>query len=96
MRKPAKEVFEQFSDKYKAINKSLGMKQYMVPYFISSHPGSSLKDAVELAIYMKKTGFIPDQVQDFYPTPGTLATCMSVSYTHLFLLRVAATISFVP
>lgn len=76
MRKPAKEVFEQFSDKYKAINKSLGMKQYMVPYFISSHPGSSLKDAVELAIYMKKTGFIPDQVQDFYPTPGTLATCM--------------------
>ena len=48
----------------------------MVPYFISSHPGSTLDDAIDLALYMKKTGFVPDQVQDFYPTPGTLATCM--------------------
>ncbi len=76
MRKPSAEVFDRFSEKYKAVNRKLGKKQYMVPYFISSHPGSSLEDAVELALYMKKTGFIPDQVQDFYPTPGTLATCM--------------------
>jgi radical SAM superfamily enzyme YgiQ (UPF0313 family) len=48
----------------------------MIPYFISSHPGSTLDDAIELALYMKETGFVPDQVQDFYPTPGTLATCV--------------------
>ena len=53
----------------------------MIPYFISSHPGSTLEDAVELALYLKETGFVPDQVQDFYPTPGTLATCMY--YTEL-------------
>lgn len=76
MRKPDSKVFDRFSDKYKVINKKLGKKQFMVPYFISSHPGSSLQDAVELALYMKKTGHMPDQVQDFYPTPGTLATCM--------------------
>lgn len=76
MRKPSAEVFDRFSEKYRAVNRKLGKKQYMVPYFISSHPGSSLQDAIELALYMKKTGFIPDQVQDFYPTPGTLATCM--------------------
>ncbi len=76
MRKPSAEVFDRFSEKYRAVNRRLGKKQYMVPYFISSHPGSSLQDAIELALYMKKTGFIPDQVQDFYPTPGTLATCM--------------------
>lgn len=76
MRKPAVEVFDRFSEKYRAVNRKLGKKQYMVPYFISSHPGSTLDDAIELALYMKKTGFIPDQVQDFYPTPGTLATCM--------------------
>jgi len=76
MRKPDSKVFDRFSDKYRVINKKLGKKQFMVPYFISSHPGSSLQDAVELALYMKKTGYMPDQVQDFYPTPGTLATCM--------------------
>lgn len=76
MRKPAVEVFDKFSRQYRQINKKLGKKQYMVPYFISSHPGSTLDDAIELALYMKKTGFMPDQVQDFYPTPGTLATCM--------------------
>lgn len=76
MRKPAVEVFDKFSRQYRQINKTLGKKQYMVPYFISSHPGSTLDDAIELALYMKKTGFMPDQVQDFYPTPGTLATCM--------------------
>ena len=75
MRKPEKEVFEAFSKKYKETNERLGLKQYLIPYFISSHPGSDLHDAVELALFLKKTGFVPDQVQDFYPTPGTLATC---------------------
>lgn len=76
MRKPPIEVFERFGKIYRETNRRLGKKQYMLPYFISSHPGSSLEDAIELALYMKKTGFVPDQVQDFYPTPGTLATCM--------------------
>jgi len=76
MRKPKVEVFEAFSRKYKDINQKLGKQQYLIPYLISSHPGSTLEDAVELALYLKKTGFVPDQVQDFYPTPGTLSTCM--------------------
>lgn len=76
MRKPAPEVFQAFVRKYKAINEKLGKKQYLIPYFISSHPGSTLDDAIELALYLKQSGFVPDQVQDFYPTPGTLATCM--------------------
>lgn len=81
MRKPSKKVFEEFSKKYKETNEKLGLNQYLIPYFISSHPGSTLEDAVELAVFLKKTGFIPDQVQDFYPTPGTLSTCMY--YTEL-------------
>lgn len=76
MHKPSAKVFDRFCDEYGKMNRRLGKKQYLIPYFISSHPGSSLEDAVELALYMKKTGFVPDQVQDFYPTPGTLATCM--------------------
>ena len=76
MRKPSKDVFLAFSKKYKETNERLGLKQYLIPYFISSHPGSTLDDAVELALFLKKTGFVPDQVQDFYPTPGTLSTCM--------------------
>lgn len=76
MRKPSKEVFFDFSKKYKETNERLGLKQYLIPYFISSHPGSTLEDAVELALFLKKSGFVPDQVQDFYPTPGTLSTCM--------------------
>lgn len=76
MRKPSKEVFLSFSKKYKETNERLGLKQYLIPYFISSHPGSTLDDAVELALFLKKNGFVPDQVQDFYPTPGTLSTCM--------------------
>ena len=58
------------------MNEKLGKKQYLVPYFISSHPGSTLNDAVELALFFQQQRFIPEQVQDFYPTPGTLATCM--------------------
>lgn len=81
MRKPSKEVFLDFSKEYERINKELGLKQYLIPYFISSHPGSTLQDAVELALFLKDSGFIPDQVQDYYPTPGTLATCMY--YTEL-------------
>lgn len=76
MRKPGKEVFTAFCKRYKETNQRLGLKQYLIPYLISSHPGSRLSDAVELALFLKETGFIPDQVQDFYPTPGTLATCM--------------------
>ena len=76
MHKPEKEVFIKFAEKYKAANRRLGLKQYLIPYLISSHPGCTLEDAVELALFLKEYGFIPDQVQDFYPTPGTLATCM--------------------
>lgn len=76
MRKPSHQVFDRFSKEYKRINQELGKKQYLIPYFISSHPGSTLEDAVELAVYLKQTGFVPDQVQDFYPTPGTLSTCI--------------------
>lgn len=76
MRKPEKAVFEAFCRAYKRTNEKLGMKQYLIPYLISSHPGSRLEDAVELAVFLKEQGFIPDQVQDFYPTPGTLSTCI--------------------
>ena len=81
MRKPGKDVFTAFCEKYKKTNEKLGLKQYLIPYLISSHPGSTLNDAVELALFLKDYGFIPDQVQDFYPTPGTMATCMY--YTEL-------------
>lgn len=76
MRKSTHQVYEKFSEKYKKINKSLNKKQYLVPYYISGHPGADLNSALETALYLKKTGFIPEQVQDFYPTPGSLATCM--------------------
>ncbi len=76
MRKPRNEVFQKFVKKYKDINEKYGMNQFMIPYFISSHPGCRLEDAVELAEYLNHNRFVPDQVQDFYPTPGTLSTCM--------------------
>ncbi len=76
MRKSTHQVYEQFSDEYKKINEKLGKKQYLVPYYIAGHPGADLHAALETALYLKKTGFVPDQVQDFYPTPGSLATCM--------------------
>ncbi|MBR6816966.1 MAG: YgiQ family radical SAM protein [Clostridia bacterium] len=76
MGKPENSVFEKFVSKYKAENKRLGKPQYLVPYLISSHPGSTLKDAIALAEYIKRGGHKMDQVQDFYPTPGTLSTCM--------------------
>lgn len=82
MRKSGPEVYERFRRKYEAFNRENGLKQYLVPYFISGHPGSTLKDAVDLALYLKKTGFVPDQVQQFYPTPGTISTCMYYTGIH--------------
>ncbi|MDP4093703.1 MAG: YgiQ family radical SAM protein [Bacillota bacterium] len=79
MGKPKKEVYERFVRKFNEINKKLGKEQYLVPYLISSHPGSDLKAAIELAEYLRDIGHTPEQVQDFYPTPGTLSTCMFYS-----------------
>jgi len=76
MGKPKNEVFERFSEKYKKLNARYGKEQYLVPYLISSHPGSTIGDAIALAEYLNRTGRQPEQVQDFYPTPGTLSTCM--------------------
>lgn len=76
MGKPSIDAYDKFKDKYFAMSKSCGLEQYLVPYLMSSHPGSTLKDAVELALYLKKTGTSPEQVQDFYPTPGTASTVM--------------------
>lgn len=76
MGKPSREVYDKFVDKYYHINKKLGKKQFLVPYLMSSHPGSDLKAAIELALYIKAMGYTPEQVQDFYPTPGSLSTTM--------------------
>jgi uncharacterized radical SAM protein YgiQ len=76
MGKPPRRVYEAFERRYTEINRRLGKKQFLVPYFISGHPGSNLASAIELAEYFRDRRFIPEQVQDFYPTPGTLATCM--------------------
>ncbi len=81
MGKPEKEVFEKFVKSYFAISKKLGREQYIVPYLMSGHPGSGLDEAIELAEYLRDTGYQPEQVQDFYPTPGTLSTTMY--YTEL-------------
>ncbi len=76
MNKPSFKVYKEFSDKYAEINKKEGKKQFLVPYLISSHPGCTLKDAVKLTEYLKSIGYMPEQVQDFYPTPSTRATCI--------------------
>ena len=76
MGKPRKELYLKFVEKYHEKNREFGKKQYLVPYLMSSHPGCTLNDAIELACYLKKIRHTPQQVQDFYPTPGTLATCM--------------------
>lgn len=76
MGKPAGDVYERFVKKYYDINKRLGMEQYLVPYLMSSHPGSNLDAAIELAEYLRDIHHMPEQVQDFYPTPGTLSTAM--------------------
>lgn len=76
MGKPAPEVYEAFKAKYEAINRRLNKKQFLVPYLISGHPGTTLQDAIELALYIKANRVMPEQVQDFYPTPGTVSTTM--------------------
>ncbi len=76
MGKPGQKVYEAFSQKYYAVNEKLGKKQFLVPYLMSSHPGSRLKDAIALAEYLRDHRLNPEQVQDFYPTPGSLSTCM--------------------
>ena len=76
MNKTPHALYEEFLRRYARMNERLGRKQYVVPYLMSSHPGCTLRDAVELAQYLKKTGHRPQQVQDFYPTPGTVSTCM--------------------
>ncbi len=76
MGKPQNHVYRSFIEKYNKVNKKHGMNQYVVPYLMSSHPGSSLKEAIELAEYLRDIGYMPEQVQDFYPTPSTISTCM--------------------
>ena len=76
MGKPPHSVYAAFTEKYKKLNKEEGMNQFLVPYLMSSHPGSTLKDAVTLAEYLQTLGYMPEQVQDFYPTPSTISTCM--------------------
>ena len=76
MGKPGRDVYDAFCAKYAKINQQLGKEQYLVPYLISSHPGSDLAAAIELAEYLRDINHQPEQVQDFYPTPGTLSTCM--------------------
>ena len=82
MGKPPIEVYESFKKKYFALCQNAGLEQYLVPYLMSSHPGSSMNDAVEMALWLKKWGYMPEQVQDFYPTPGTISTVMYYTGIH--------------
>ena len=79
MGKPSFSIYEKFRERYTRINEKLGKKQYLVPYLMSSHPGATLDDAILLAEYLNRVGYMPEQVQDFYPTPGTLSTAMYYS-----------------
>ncbi len=76
MGKPDSSVYEKFAEKFTKVNQRLGKKQYLVPYLMSSHPGSTLNDAIELALFLKRNNMNPQQVQDFYPTPGSISTAM--------------------
>ncbi len=76
MGKPPIETYKKFQKRFYELTKGMGKKQYLVPYLMSSHPGSTMKDAIELAVFLKREGLHPEQVQDFYPTPGTISTCM--------------------
>ena len=82
MGKPSSEVFEKFKKKYFALCAEAGLEQYLVPYLMSSHPGTTMADAVEMALWLKKWGYSPEQVQDFYPTPGTISTVMYYTGIH--------------
>jgi uncharacterized radical SAM protein YgiQ len=76
MGKPKVDIYLDFLDEYKKVNDELGLKQYTIPYFIAAHPGSTLESAINLALHAKSIGFVPDQGQEYYPTPGTVSTCM--------------------
>lgn len=76
MGKPDISVYNRFKQRFYELTKSVGKKQYLVPYLMSSHPGSTINDAIELSVFLKREGMHPEQVQDFYPTPGTVSTCM--------------------
>ncbi len=76
MGKPHIKAYKKFSDQFYATTKQIGKEQYLVPYLMSSHPGSTMKEAVEVAVFLKQNNIRPEQVQDFYPTPGTISTCM--------------------
>ena len=82
MGKPPIEVYEKFKKKYFALCDRAGLEQYLVPYLMSSHPGTTMNDAVEMALWLKKWGYMPEQVQDFYPTPGTISTVMYYTGIH--------------
>ncbi|MBO5315828.1 MAG: YgiQ family radical SAM protein [Clostridia bacterium] len=82
MGKPPIEVYEGFKKKYFALCDKAGLEQYLVPYLMSSHPGTTMNDAVEMALWLKKWGYMPEQVQDFYPTPGTISTVMYYTGIH--------------
>jgi len=82
MGKPNIEVFERFKKKFFEISRRAGLEQYLVPYLMSSHPGSTMKDAVDMALWLKEWGYSPEQVQDFYPTPGTISTVMYYTGIH--------------
>ncbi|RGX54484.1 YgiQ family radical SAM protein [Anaerotruncus sp. AF02-27] len=87
MGKPHIEVYERFAERFYKLTKQVGKEQYLVPYLISSHPGSTLKDAVNLALFLKRNRIRPEQVQDFYPTPGTVSTCMFYTGLDPYTLR---------
>lgn len=87
MGKPHIEAYIKFSKKYFEFSNAENKEQYLVPYLMSSHPGSTLKDAVELALFLKKNGIRPEQVQDFYPTPGTVSTCMFYTGTDPYTMQ---------
>ena len=76
MGKPHINVYERFKKRFYELTEKVGKKQFLVPYLMSSHPGSTINDAIELSLFLKKEGLHPEQVQDFYPTPGTVSTCM--------------------
>ena len=81
MGKPAAEVYLKFKKRFYELTRKIGKEQFLVPYLMSSHPGSTINDAIELSLFLKREGLRPEQVQDFYPTPGTVSTCMF--YTEL-------------
>ena len=76
MGKPKHEVYQKFTERYKKMNEACGKNQFLVPYLMFSHPGCTMKEAVELACFLRDLHYMPEQVQDFYPTPATVSTCM--------------------